>query len=102
MKKNKLIVLLLFGCLSLSACQSIHTGKVVIDETKNSTDEKLNVEYIIVDEEDKDSLIKNIKSGRGAVVDRAKVSNRNDEVEENEETRGNVINGENNQNNNGR
>ena len=30
------------------------------------------VEYIIVDEADKESLIKNIKSGKGAVIDKRK------------------------------
>ena len=82
MKKLKILSILLLSVLSLSACKSVHTGKVVIDENKKSNDEKLNVEYIIVDEKDKDSLIKNIKKGKGAVIDKAKISANADESKE--------------------
>lgn len=68
MKKRNLIAICLV-CLSFVGCQKFHTGKVVIDDKKN--EEKVeNVEYLVVDEEDKESLIKNIKSGKGAVIDK--------------------------------
>lgn len=70
MKKRNLIAICLV-CLSFVGCQKFHTGKVVIDDKKN--EEKVeNVEYLVVDEEDKESLIKNIKSGKGAVIDKKK------------------------------
>ena len=72
MKKKNLLPICLV-CLSFVGCQKFHTGKVVIDDKKN--EEKVeNVEYLVVDEEDKESLIRNIKSGKGAVVDRKKKS----------------------------
>ena len=72
MKKRNLIAICLV-CLSFVGCQSFHTGKVVIDNNKNQ--EKVeSVEYIVVDEEDKESLINNIKSGKGAVIDKKKSS----------------------------
>ena len=70
-KKNLLPICLL--CLSFVGCSSFHTGKVVIDNQKKENKVE-NVEYIVVDEEDKESLIRNIKSGKGAVVDRKKKS----------------------------
>lgn len=72
MKKRNLLPICLL-CLSFAGCQSFHTGKVVIDNQKEVEKVK-NVEYLVVDEEDKESLIKNIKSGKGAVVDRKKKS----------------------------
>lgn len=72
MKKCKFLSLFFICILTLSACKSIHTGKVVIDENEKVKEEKINVEYILVDENDKESLIKNIKEGKGAVVDRVK------------------------------
>jgi hypothetical protein len=70
MKKRSLIAICLV-CLSFVGCQKFHTGKVVIDDKKN--EEKVeNVEYLVVDEEDKESLIKNIKAGKGAVIDKKK------------------------------
>ena len=70
MKKKNLLPICLV-CLSFVGCQSFHTGKVVIDNNKNQ--EKVeSVEYIIVDEADKESLIKNIKAGKGAVIDKKK------------------------------
>ena len=70
MKKKNLLPICLV-CLSFVGCQSFHTGKVVIDNNKNQ--EKVeSVEYIVVDEEDKESLINNIKSGKGAVIDKRK------------------------------
>lgn len=72
MKKKNLLPICLV-CLSFVGCQSFHTGKVVIDKNKNQ--EKVeSVEYIIVDEADKESLINNIKSGKGAVIDKKKNS----------------------------
>ena len=79
MKKRNLLPICLL-CLSFAGCQSFHTGKVVIDNQKSGekvqkNEEKVeNVEYLVVDEEDKESLIRNIKSGKGAVVDRKKKS----------------------------
>lgn len=72
MKKRNLLPICLL-CLSFAGCQSFHTGKVVIDNQK-SEEKVQNVEYLVVDEEDKESLIRNIKSGKGAVVDRKKKS----------------------------
>lgn len=72
MKKKNLLPICLF-CLSFVGCSSFHTGKVVIDNQKKENKVE-NVEYIVVDEEDKESLIRNIKSGKGAVVDRKKKS----------------------------
>ena len=57
--------------LVLSGCQQYHTGKVVVDENKEA-EESINVEYVIVDEADKDTLIKNIKEGKGAVINKNK------------------------------
>ena len=40
---------------------------------RQKNEEKVeNVEYLVVDEEDKESLIKNIKAGKGAVIDKKK------------------------------
>lgn len=72
MKKYKFLSLIFMFILILSACNNVHTGKVVIDENEKTKEEKINVEYILVDENDKESLIKNIKEGKGAVVDRLK------------------------------
>lgn len=85
MKKVKNIFILLLLILTLSSCKKIHTGKVVINENEKTKDEKLNIEYILVDEKDKDSLIKNIKSGKGAVIDRAKTTNKHDDKKEKKE-----------------
>ena len=53
MKKRNLIAICLV-CLSFVGCQKFHTGKVVIDDKKN--EEKVeNVEYLVVDEEDKEN-----------------------------------------------
>ena len=78
MKKIKFLSLVFIFCISLSSCKSIHTGKIIIDENENSKESSINVEYIIVEKEDKDSLIKNIKNGKGAIVNRVKTSNQND------------------------
>lgn len=86
MKKIKNISILFLLILSLSSCKKIHTGKVVINENEKAKDEKLNIEYILVDEKDKDSLIKNIKSGKGAVIDRAKTTNNSDDKKDKKET----------------
>ncbi|MEB3073182.1 hypothetical protein [Parvimonas sp. C2] len=73
MKKRNLVAIC-FVCLSFVGCNSFHTGKVVIDNKKKENKVE-NVEYIVVDEEDKESLIKNIKEGKGAVIDKKKNSN---------------------------
>ena len=69
MKKRFIYLFMLL--LVLSGCQQYHTGKVVVDENKEA-EESINVEYVIVDEADKDTLIKNIKEGKGAVINKNK------------------------------
>lgn len=73
MKKRNLLALCLV-CFSFVGCQNFHTGKVVIEDNKITVEKVTNVEYIVVDESDKESLIKNIKEGKGAVIDRSKKS----------------------------
>lgn len=97
-KKNLLPICLL--CLSFVGCSSFHTGKVVIDNQK--TEEKVqNVEYLVVDEEDKESLIRNIKSGKGAVIDKRKNSTL-DKTDESADVTNDANKNDNNSNNNNR
>ena len=99
MKKRNLLPICLL-CLSFAGCQSFHTGKVVIDNQK-SGEKVQNVEYLVVDEEDKESLIRNIKSGKGAVVDRKKKSSL-DKTEESADVTNDANKNNNDSNNNNR
>lgn len=89
MKKRNLVAICLV-CLSFVGCSSFHTGKVVVDDEKKE-DKVENVEYILVDEDDKESLIKNIKEGKGAVIDKKKKSS-SDKTNENTDNNNNSNN----------
>lgn len=87
--KNIKKSLILFSTLALlSGCGKFHTGKVVVDENgKSKSSSNINVQYILVDQKDKDTLIKNIKDGKGAVItrDRNKQKEDKNENEQNSE-----------------
>lgn len=94
MKKINLLAICL-ACFSFVGCQNFHTGKVVVDE-KNSMEEKnnreeknINVEYIVVNEEDKDSLIKNIKEGKGAIIDKNKKATSSEDNKDSKDSKDN-------------
>ena len=97
MKKNKFL-LLASTLILLSGCQKFHTGKVVVEDSKD--DDSINVEYIVVEKADKESLIKNIKDGKGAIINRSKLNTNNSEVNVDNSTNGNSTN--NNSTNNNR
>lgn len=89
MKKNKFL-LLISTLILLSGCQKFHTGKFVVEDNKDN--ESINVEYIVVEKADKESLIKNIKDGKGAIVNRSKLNANNSEVDVDNSTNGNSTN----------
>lgn len=99
MKTFKKTFIALLSLIVLSGCAKFHTGTVVIEDSNDqSKKSNLNVEYIVVDQKDKEILIKNIKEGKGAVI----TKNRYDENKNNNDdsNNDNDKNSNNNQNSN--
>lgn len=73
MKTLKKFMVVSLSLVLFSGCAKFHTGTVVVEEGKeNAKKSNINVEYIVVEEKDKDTLIKNIKEGKGAVITRSR------------------------------
>lgn len=79
MKKFNKISVLFLSVVALSGCSLIQGKTVVVDENENKVKKPVNlsIQYIVVDKEDKESLIKNIKSGKGPIITRDRYEDKN-------------------------
>lgn len=89
MKVLKRLSILCVSVVLLSGCANFHTGKVVVDENEDKKSSKnaviQDIKYILVEEKDKDSLIKNIKEGKGAVITRSRYDEKKRKNNDNED-----------------